>query len=165
MTRAAAIALLVLGACDVGSVLVNNGTPDGGTGCVNAATPGATHLHVAGGTPNQGQICLVSGCHLAASLGAGANPFAFAGTLYTTAAGTTIATGATVKVAFGTTTLTATTDADGNFTVLGTLTFPATSLATECPSLKPMVASLGTGGGNCNNCHRLGGTTSPMFLQ
>lgn len=161
------LALILLAACDVGSVLVNQGSPDGGgsNGCVNAATPGASHLHVAGGTPNLGQACIAIGCHLEGNLGTGASAFGFAGTLYTEAAAQTVVKGATIQVKAGATPLTAVSDADGNFVYRGAVTFPATTLATQCPSLKPMIGGLSTGGGNCNNCHRPAGTTSPIFLQ
>lgn len=98
-------------------------------------------------------------------MGTGATAFGFAGTLYTSAAGTTVLAGATIQVKSGTQTLTAVSDADGNFIFRGTVTFPATTVVTQCPSIIPMIASLTTGGGNCNNCHKPGGVTSPVFLQ
>lgn len=166
------IASLFLAACDVGSALPPGGSqPDGGTGgsgCVNAISPPRTgHVHAAGGTSNAGQACLLSGCHLATSLGVGALPHDFMGTLYTGSDGTTTVPGATVEIMTGGATLTATTDADGNFYASGNLTFPATTLATSCPSLRSMVGQLQTGGGNCNNCHRTGAgaVTAPIFLQ
>jgi len=160
------IAVFALASCDVGSVLGQSGT-DGGDGaaCINAATPGPTHVHAAGGTSNVGLACIASGCHLEGNMGTGATAFAFAGTLYTSAAGTSILSGATIQVKSGTETLSAVSDLDGNFVLRGTLTFPATTVATQCPSLIPMIGSLSAGGGNCNNCHRPGGVTTPVYLQ
>ena len=164
-----ALALCSMAACDVGSVLDQNAGDGGGSGsgsaCVEAATPGAMHVHTAGGTSNAGQACIAPGCHLEGNLGVGATAFAFAGTLYTSSAATTVVTGATVQVKTAAGTLSAVTDADGNFVFRGSVTFPATTLATRCPSLTPMIGPLTTGGGNCNNCHRPGGTTAPLFLQ
>lgn len=175
MKRAYAFTPLVLAfflacaaACDVGSVLDQNGT-DGGNGsgsaCVAAATPGGPHVHAAGGTSNAGQTCIAGGCHLEGNLGTGATAFAFVGTLYTSPAATTVVTGATIQVKTAAETLTAVTDADGNFIFRGAVTFPATTLVTRCPSSIPMIAPLQSGGGNCNNCHRPGGTTTPIYLQ
>lgn len=172
--RAVLVALMLtvcsLAACDVGSVL--NAAPDGGgggtgsgsNGCINQASPPTAHVHTAGGASNAGQTCIAVGCHLAGSLGTGANAFAFAGTLYTTTAATTPVTGATIEVVTGGATVTAISDPDGNFYGTGAVNFPANTLATSCPSLRPMIGQLTTGGGNCNNCHRAGGTTTPMTL-
>lgn len=159
--------MFALASCDVGSVLPETG-PDGGgsgSGCVNAATPGPAHVHTAGGLSNAGQTCIAPGCHLEGNLGTGASIFGFAGTLYTSAAGTSVLSGATIQVKSGTQTLSAVSDADGNFIFRGSLTFPATTLATQCPSAIPMIAPLNTGGGNCNNCHRPGGVTTPVYFQ
>lgn len=160
-------AMLSICSCDVGSVLVEQNGGDGGNGsaCVAAATPGPTHVHTAGGTSNAGQACIAPGCHLEGNLGTGATAFAFAGTLYTSSAATTIVAGATVRVVTAMAMPSAVTDLDGNFVFRGAVTFPATTLATQCPSLTPMIGPLQTGGGNCNNCHRPGGTTAPIFLQ
>lgn len=180
---AVAFAMIGLASCDVGSVLDQSGGggdggPDsgggggdgaggdgsGGSDCVAAATPGPIHVHAAGGTANAGKACIASGCHLAGNLGSGASAFSFAGTLYTTGAATAIVTGATVQVETAAGKLSAVTDLDGNFVFRGTVTFPAMTLVTECPSVTRMNGSLTTGGGNCNNCHRPGGTTTPIFL-
>lgn len=170
MLAALPLSLALFAACDVGSAL--KAAPDGGgsggsggsgsNGCVNQATPPAAHVHTAGGASNAGQTCLAVGCHLAGTLGTGANAFTFAGTLYTTTAATGPVAGATIEVVASGTTATAITDPDGNFYGTGAVSFPANSLATSCPSLRPMLGQLTIGGGNCNNCHRIGGTTTPL---
>ena len=40
----------------------------------------------------------------------------------------------------------------------------ATTKASGCPDTTPMSGALVDNGGNCNNCHRTGGTTTPMHL-
>jgi hypothetical protein len=159
-----AVATIALGACDVGSVLGDGG---GGSGnCVPAATPGGPHTHLVGGTSNAGQACTAAACHLPGNTGTNATAYSFAGTLYTSAAATTTVSGATVKVTASGATLAAVSDADGNFYSAGNaLTFPASTLATKCPSANMMLSQLATGGGNCNNCHQPGGATSPIFVQ
>lgn len=164
---------LVFAACTVGEVgTSNNNAPDGGTkpgmdggptgnGCVNAATPADKHLHTAGGTDNAGLNCLQGGCHLNNNLGAGAPGYQFAGTLYK--AGTTPLqpyAGATIQIKSGATVITAITDTGGNFGLpAGSLqgNFTATTNATACPTLTPMVTNLVSGGGgganSCNLCH------------
>ncbi|HEY0482269.1 MAG TPA: hypothetical protein VGD37_32335 [Kofleriaceae bacterium] len=169
---------LLFAACTVGEVGTSNNTQtDGGTGidgtgsgsnvnaCANRVTPAdPAHLHTAGGTSNKGLNCIVAGCHLNNNLGAGAPGYQFAGTVY--AAGTTNpSAGATVRIKSGTTVLTAISDADGNFhfpaaSLQGT--FTATTDATACPTVTPMVTQLVGGGGggaganSCNLCHTTG---------
>src|SRR3982750_1360779 len=70
---------------------VDAGTPDsaptGNTnGCVEKVLAADAHIH-AGNTTNAGTNCIVAGCHLNNSLGAGATGWQFAGTVYI--AGTT----------------------------------------------------------------------------
>jgi len=168
--------LCAVAACDVGDVTLNHSGGDGGAtdssnaggdsgnGCVNAQTPAAAHTHAAGGTSNAGMDCVVSGCH-GTPPGTGASTFTFAGTLYTSSAASAPKTGATIQIKFGTTTYTAISDMAGNFYNSLPLTFPATTDATSCPSLTPMLTALATGQGGCNSCHRNAGTTTPMYLQ
>lgn len=175
---------LLLAACTVGEVgTANNTGVDGGAGadggsnanaCVDrlaAADP--PHTHIAGGTSNKGLNCIVAGCHLNNSLGAGAPGYQFAGTIY--AAGTTNpSAGALVRIKSGTMILKAYSDADGNFHFdAGALAgqFTATVDVTACPTVTPMVTQLvgGNGGGaganSCNLCHaQTGGTTTPITL-
>jgi hypothetical protein len=180
-TFIALLSTLWMAGCDVGSVPVG-GTPDSGGGggqkdsgggggtdasnanaCAPAQAPNAAHVHSGGGT-NAGLNCMTApGCH-GDQPGAG-GVFAFAGTLYTSAAATTPKTGATIRVLSNGNTLPAATDDAGNFYGNGTLTFPANTLATSCPTLTnmatPLAAGAGatplaTGGGACNNCHKIG---------
>jgi hypothetical protein len=106
-------------------------------------------------------------CHNAATPGNGAQPFTFAGTLYTAAGGATGVGGATVRVKFGATTLTAVTDSDGNFYSVGAITYPATVDVTSCPKVTPMVGQLQTSNGACNSsgCHAVGGSPGPIGLN
>ncbi len=187
MRIALLLSSLALAACTVGEVgTANNTGADGGTGtdggstmgtdpnaCVNRlASPDAAHTHAAGGTSNKGMNCIVAGCHLNNSPGAGAPGYQFAGTVY--AAGTTNpSAGAVVRIVSGSTVLQTYTDADGNFSFpAGSLSgnFTATTNATACPTVDKMVTTLsGTGGGganSCNLCHTTaaGGTTTPISL-
>lgn len=171
MRRALAFVALIAAGCDVGSVL--GAAPDGGggsgsgagsNGCIASGTPPTAHVHIAGGTSNAGQACIALGCHLAGNTGTGANAFTFAGTVYSTTGGGPVA-GANVVVNLGTSKVTTVSDPDGNFYGTGPVTFPATTLVTSCPSLRSMIGQLATGGGNCNNCHRPGGPTTPITAQ
>lgn len=169
---------LVFAACTVGEVgTSNNNVPDGGTkpgtdggatgnGCVDLLVPaGDAHIHTAGGTSNAGLNCMGAGCHLNNNLGAGASGYQFAGTLYK--AGTTPLApyaGSTIQIKVaGTAPLTAVTDKGGNFFFpAGSLpgNFTATTDATACPTVTPMVTNLVSGGGaganSCNLCHTAG---------
>lgn len=169
------LVLFATAACDVGSVVPGNGGADGsnGSNCVNMTTPLTPQQHlpadqvVPGQASNQGQNCLSANCHNPAALGSGALAFTFAGTLYTTAGGTTGAGGVTVRVKFGSTVVTATTDSDGNFYSSTAVTFPATTDVTSCPTVKPMVSQLQTGNGACSStgCHVPGGNPGTMGLM
>ena len=185
MTRIAVIlsTLVFAAACDVGSVVSNNqGGPDGsvggggdtgggsnvgsGSNCtpVSANLPAAHH--------NAGQTCLTAGCHLIGNTGANAPAYAVGGTLYRDAQGTNPYAGATITVTVGGTKHTAVTASDGNFYITSALfTTPpsaamtGTTNASACPSTNAMSGLLVDNGGNCNNCHKNGGTTSPIFIQ
>lgn len=170
MLRIVVISSLLFAACDVGEIPVdgtdggNNvgGDGNGGNGCVNTVTPAAAaHQHAGGGT-NAGQACINAGCHLA---GGGGPTFTFAGTVYTDSGATTPKPGATIKVEFGTTTVSAVSDDAGNFYSMQAITLPAKTLGTACPTVAPMVGMIVQGGGNCNNCHQIGGTTLPIYVQ
>lgn len=172
MLRIVVISSLFVAACDVGSI--PGAGPDGGggsgmidgmegNGCVNAVTPAAPkHAHADGTGSKRGAACMQAGCHLTG----GAGPtFTFAGTVSTASDGTTPKPGATIKVESGGTTVAAVADEDGNFYSTQTITLPAKTLATSCPTVAPMVGMIVTGGGNCNNCHVNGGTTLPVYVQ
>lgn len=173
MLRIVVISSLFLAACDVGEI--PGATTDGGggggdsggsgNGCVDTVTPAAApHSHADDQTPKTGQSCMQAGCHLTG----GAGPtFSFAGTVYTTPQATAPKPGATVKVEFNGTTVTAVSDEAGNFYSTQTITLPAKTLATACPTVAPMVGMIVTGGGNCNNCHstQQGAQTLPVYVQ
>jgi hypothetical protein len=178
MLRIVVISSLFVAACDVGSI--PGAVPDGGGGgggdgsgngddvCVNAVTPAQPkHAHADDATSKRGQTCMAAGCHLNGNTGAGAPAFTFAGTVSTAADGATPKPGATIKVVFGTTTVPAVADEDGNFYSEQAITLPAKTLATSCPTLAPMVGLIVTGQGNCNSCHTTGAgaTTTPMYVQ
>jgi hypothetical protein len=166
---------LVLAGCSVGEV---GGTSGGDAGPMNdcvarLAPPGPKHQHTAGGTSNQGQNCIVGGCHLNNQLGTGAPGYQFAGTLYQ-AGGTTPSAGALVRIKANGMTLMTYTDEDGNFTfAAGSLAgqFTANTDVTACPTVTKMVGSLTGGAGNpgansCNLCHTngAGGTAPPITM-
>jgi len=173
---------LLFAACTVGEVGTanNTGGPDAGgggggsnsgsnaNGCVDRlAIPGEFHPHGGpNGPSNAGMNCIAANCHLNSQLGKGpdgtpAPGYQFAGTLYK--AGTTPLqpnVGATIRIKSGSKTLTTVTDTAGNFNfAAGSLpgTFTATTDATACPSVTPMVTQLVSGGGaganSCNFCH------------
>jgi hypothetical protein len=175
MTRTLVVLLSALAACDVGTVLTsphNNG-PDahqmgGGDGPVSNVcnlTPNGDDGH-----HNAGQACVVAGCHLAASPGAGATPWMYAGTLYKTDKVTPVV-GAEIVIKVGATTVTATTGANGNFHI-ATQPPPAV-LLNQSPNVQatggaPCTSSMtgqltAPGGGNCNNCHTAGGTAGSVI--
>lgn len=177
------VSLLFASACDVGTVLANQGGggdaggsgsgSGGGSNCGNLVSPAPeAHLHTAGGTSNAGMACIAAGCHLDGQMGTNAPSYSYAGTVYTDAAGTTPAAGSTVFVTAGGTTRKVVADAAGNFFVdtalLAAPTNQATAntSATECPKITPMVGSLVQGGGNCSatgTCH--GGSQGKIHLN
>lgn len=178
MTRTLVVMLsAVLAACDVGSVLVNHGGPDGGSntdsggGKMDAGGNGCVALAPNGddGHHNAGMACIASGCHLAAAPGAGATPWAYAGTLYKSD-GVTPVVGATIIISNGAgTPMTATTGANGNFHFAAPPTIPPSAntktSVSGCPDVKAMNGAITPGNGNCNNCHRPGGTTTTIKLN
>ena len=108
-----------------------------------------------------------AGCHSAND----ANAFQFAGTVYESD-GTTPNPGVTIQItSTGGVLLNppAVSDEGGNFYIYkGTLTnaFPATVRASVCPATDQPMADqvVAGGGGNGNNCHVNGGTTTPMTI-
>jgi hypothetical protein len=181
--RIAVILLAFSAACDVGTAAQSGGGPDGGGGgakmdgsgsnvaqCVDPVNPPpASHTHtnpaIAGNPTNQGLDCLSAGCHNA---GGGGGQYQFAGTIYTTAGGTTPAPGVTIRVSFGGSVTTATSDDKGNFYAVQAVTFGVGTTAdvTSCPTITPMVTKLTiASNGGCNGCHAPGGTQSAIGLQ
>ena len=135
--------------------------------CEDLNTNGAPDGH-----HNPGQNCIAAGCHSETNPGAGAPPFSYAGTLYTDATGATSKAGATVFFNLSGIEKKVLTASNGNFFItpgVGGLEAPtnastATTRASGCPNNAVMVGALAQGGGNCNNCHKIGGTTSPIHL-
>jgi hypothetical protein len=184
MTRITVIvSLFFASACDVGTVLANQGGggadgggsgsgSGGGSNCSNLVTPAPdAHTHLAGGTSNAGLACMDAGCHNSATPGTNAPVYSFAGTVYTDATGATPAAGSTVFVTAGATTKKLLADKDGNFYIEAALfpaptnTATANTQATQCPTVTPMVGALVQGGGNCSTtgaCH--GGSQGKIHL-
>lgn len=184
MTRIAVILFAFAAACDVGSVVSNNQAgPDGSVGGggdsgggSNGSGSGSNCIPVSANLPaahhNAGQTCMTAGCHLTGNTGAGAPAFAVGGTLYRDPQGTNPYAGATITVTVAGTKHTAVTASDGNFYISSALmTTPpsagnqGTTNASACPSTNAMTGALVDNGGNCNNCHKSGGTTSPIYIQ
>ena len=193
MTRSTVLlSALLVSACSVGEVDLNRLGPDGAGGgdaigasprdiCADRpATIGIQHNHTADGAnpagPRAGVGCQTgTGCHGAAPGAGGA--FAFSGSVYKEAAGTTPNPGVVVRVfkedPAGTFTLVASapTDDAGNFYMIGNYAdFPYITDATACGSdqlvqgIRPMVGIIATG--DCNGgaaCHQTPGTF-PMYL-
>jgi hypothetical protein len=171
---------LVFAACTVGEVgTSNNNAPDGGpkpgmdggptgNGCVNRATAGPQHTHIAGGGTNAGQNCLQVGCHLNNQTGINAPAYQFAGTVYK-ADGKTPNPGVTIRVKpmSGGAPGIMISDEAGNFSLnAGSVmtAFPAITDATACPTLTSMVSQVvANGGGACNSCHVAGGAAGTVI--
>jgi hypothetical protein len=138
--------------------------PDAYCAAVSASPPDGHH--------NDGQSCIVAGCHLTGQTGTNAPPYAYAGTLFTTSAGTTPIAGATVSITLDGVEKSVITATNGNFFMPGgvagldppTNTSTATTRASGCPYSVAMSGTLVQGGGNCNTCHRIGGVTAPIHL-
>jgi len=193
MKRLPFVFLLAFSACTVGSPLatqvggdddmIDGGIDAPGNGCVTRSSPGLHHTHLVGGTSNVGQSCVMAACHLNGSLGTAmdamgniitAPPWMMAGTVYQGDM-TTPNTGVLVIVTDSTGGKhRSVTDDNGNFYVQddGTLTFPAQSTVTACPTLTNMTGMLSATpapaiGNNCNGCHVPGGVapqSTPIVL-
>lgn len=165
---------VVIAACSVGEVPINNVGPDGGmtgsnaTGCIARVTPPApAHNHDDGGGTNARKGCVEANCH-GQPLGPGAPQWQFAGTVVK-AGGIQANAGVTVQIqgATGAPISTVTDDA-GNFSFpAGTLPnpFPATVTVTACPTITSMVSALTQGQNDCNaggTCHS--GAQGPVNL-
>ena len=78
--------------------------------------------------------------------------------------------GATVIVTIGGMTHKSIAADNGNFWFVPALvpgpsaTMPGTTSASACPNTAPMVGQIVAGGGDCNNCHRNGGSTLPVYV-
>jgi hypothetical protein len=140
----------------------NNPMPDAYCDAVSTATGDGHH--------NAGQTCLQVGCHLTGNTGAGAPEYSIAGTLYQDAGGGSAFAGATIELTIGSQVHKVITASNGNFflppalAAAPTAAMPGSALASACPDTVMMVGQLVDNGGNCNNCHRTGGTTTPMHV-
>ncbi len=130
------------------------GTPDSAPAAATCE-PAATILP--NGNHNAGEACLT--CHD----GTGAPLFTLAGTIYTSAAGTTPLAAATVVV----------TDANGlelklasatngNFYTSATIAWPVTVKASKCPDELQMTSQPAVG--DCNGCHTAGAAQGRIHL-
>ncbi len=175
VVAAVIVASITWAACDVGTILANEGSGSGsgtdtGVDCpAPQATPSPAHTHTVGGTSNAGQACIVVGCHLDGS--GGAPIFNYAGTVYNST-GTTGAAGINVLITLGGTTKKWLTDADGNFYVQDPLqaapTLAAQANTKVCQTPTPMSGALSTGNGNCSaagTCHGSGGGEGKILSQ
>jgi hypothetical protein len=150
--------LLALAAC-VGTLRDNEGggpPPDAAAddadaraelSCDPLAAPSGDGRH------NPGASCLTAGCHAPGSPGP---TFTAAGTLYATVAGGATVAGATIHLvgASGTDVPIVTAD-NGNFYTTQPIDFPASTYATLCPDVRPMVTPVDEAATDCNaaGCH------------
>jgi hypothetical protein len=174
MLRIVVISSLLLAACDVGEI-PGAGTGDGG-GSGDGSGSGSNCEVIAAAPPdghhNEGMGCRTAGaCHNAQlGLGTGAPEYSVAGTVYKDTAGTMPYPGATIIVTVGGTTKKTISATNGNFWFVPALlpgptaTMTGTTSASACPNTTPMGGLLVGGGGDCNNCHRNGGTTLPVYV-
>ena len=163
MRRLAVLLTALLVACDVGSVVQGTGTDGGGSGSADAPGAAPAHMHAnpldgASNPSNAGHDCMAANCHGTVTPGAGANQYAFAGTVYTAAGGTTGAAGVTVHVG----TLSTVSDQAGNFYYPATtITFPVNTDVTS----KSMATPINVGSCNGSSCHQNPGGTSGGIFQ
>jgi hypothetical protein len=122
------------------------GGADAGNGCINAVA------QVGDGHHNPGQDCM-NACHN--------HGFTVAGTLYSAINSSTPVIGATIRVVDANNKITdIVTQQNGNFYASTAVTAPLTVLATSCPDINHMSATVATSGGiiGCNKsgCHVAG---------
>lgn len=173
MVRIVVILSLAAAACDVGALpgFGPDGGSGGGDGTMNVICENIS-ANIPAGNHNPGMNCIVAGCHLAGNLGVNAPAYSYGGTLYKDVAGTQPFPGATIFVKRGATEKKIITADNGNFWMTpgaAGLDSPdnamtGTTKASGCPDTTPMIGMLVQGGGACNNCHRNGGTTTPIHL-
>jgi len=182
MIRPMVLLSLLFAGCTVGEVPLNGAGPDGGgsgdgpgaalcatnpmSTTVGRVTPANAHIHTLGGATNAGQDCM-TGCHGAGGTGP---LFLMAGTLYKPD-GVTPSAGAEIRLTPGAggNPVIAKTDDAGNFSSSSlTNPFPASTLASACPTTdRPMVGAITSAAtANCNGgaaCHQVPGGL-PMVL-
>ena len=173
MLRLLSLAAL-LSACEVGTIEggpigggpgsgSNHGAPDGGTsGNRDAAVTGGDAssgfacrnqvptAQLGDGHHNAGQDCM-NGCHN--------HGFTLAGTLFAAANSTTPVLGGTITVTDANgKTFDMVSQLNGNFYTSNAVTFPVTVIASSCPNIQHMSATVAAGSGGCNKvgCHTAG---------
>lgn len=181
LVLSAAVVTASMTACDVGAL--PGFAPDASMGGSGSGS-GSNVANVCeelnpGGAPdghhNEGMACIAAGCHSETNPGPGAPPYSYAGTFYTDATGTAPLAGATVFVKLGGKEVKALTASNGNFFITpgiggletSTNAMTGNTRVSGCPTVStPMVGALVAGGGNCNNCHKLGAGAQavPMHL-
>jgi hypothetical protein len=161
MTRTALLSSsLFVAACTVGEIddVATDAPPNAALCVERLADPQLdAHAHLDGTGTHAGENCVTTACHGDGGLGP---KFQFAGTVFKLD-GTTPNAGVTIRVkSMGGMVASGVTDKAGNFNIIGgtlPMAFPATTDATACPTVTPMISSLAQGGGDCNSCHRAGG--------
>lgn len=156
-------AMVLWTACDAGSVLPDS-TISGACEKLVSPAPGDHH--------NAGMGCMsTAGCHNAATLGGGAPPYSYAGTVYRDAAGTQPYPGATILITMGGTTTKLIAGTMGNFQIspqdlaAPTTAGGAMSSASACPStVSMMTTALPAGPADCNSCHKADGTPGRIHI-
>jgi hypothetical protein len=105
---------------------------------------------------NAGENCVSAGCHLKASLGAGASAYQYGGTVYKTG-GTVPSVGAAIVLKGGVKMTTTYSDTAGNFFVPddGTLPnpFQGNASVSGCPTISSMVSLIAQNGCGGLACH------------
>jgi hypothetical protein len=172
MARIVVIFSLCLAACDVGELpgLTGDGGGDAdGNGCdpIAATIPPGHH-----NPPMTATGCMsAAGCHSAQlGLGAGAPEYSYAGMLYKADKETPYG-GATIVVKLGAALKKTVVADNGEFYMVPgvagidppTNQMTATTSASGCPNVAPMVGALTQGGGDCNKggCHAPLGSANP----
>lgn len=156
-------AMILWTACDPGSVLPDSNTT---TACEKLVSPAPGDHH------NAGMGCMTAaGCHNPATLGGGASPYSYAGTVYRDAAGTQPYPGATILISMGGVTKKLVAGTMGNFQISPQeLAAPATegaamASASACPqTVSMMTTPLPAGVADCNSCHNADGTPGRIHI-
>jgi hypothetical protein len=126
--------------------------PDAGNGC----DPQVPSDQLGNGEHNPGQDCM-NGCH--------DHGFTFAGTVFTSATSSTPFTGATVVVVDADNQIvSAQSQLNGNFFSTIAVKFPLTVLATSCPTVDHMTATV-AGSGSAVGCNQTGCHTSGNWIH
>lgn len=175
------LSLLVLAACDVGELPGLSGDGGTGDGSGNGCVPVAAAAEIPPGHHPEGHESKTIGCMSAAQchsaglgLGPAAPEFSYGGLLFK-ADKTTPYGGATIVVKLGTAVKQAIAADNGEFYLVPgaagidppTNTATATTSASGCPTVAPMIGALTQGGGDCarSGCHTPGVGQGVVYLQ